>query len=307
VTVRARLGINNCFAVKRWPLPDEWCSIVRNDLGLDLVELSLDVLEGLRDPAGIERTIDATRLALSRHDLSVEATFTGLSAYSLNLLMHPDAEERNVAQTWFENVVDVTVALGARATGGHVGAMSVPDWSDPKTRADRWAALKEHLAALAAYARRAGLDYLMVENLVAVREPSSFAHIDDLLTDGDDENVPIKLCLDVGHQVVPGTAGAERDPYAWLERFGPRLVEVQLQQSDAAADHHWSFTPEHNAAGRIDARRVLDTLVASGAKDVLLILEIIPGWEDPDERVVSELQASVELWRNAIEEREIDA
>ena len=130
----------------------EWCSIVRNDLGLDLVELSLDVLEGLRDPAGIERTIDATRSALSHHGLGVEATFTGLSAYSLNLLMHPDAEEREAAQTWFENVVDVTVALGARATGGHVGAMSVPDWSDPQTRADRWAGLKEHLAAIAAQA-----------------------------------------------------------------------------------------------------------------------------------------------------------
>ena len=94
-----------------------------------------------------------------------------------------------------------------------------------------------------------------------------------------------------------------------LERQLPRdtLVEVQLQQSDEKADHHWSFTPEHNAAGRIDAGRVLDTLVASGAQDVMLILEVIPGWEDADERVISELQSSVELWRNAMAERGIHA
>ena len=36
--MHARLGINNCFAVKRWPRPDDWASIVRNDLGLVLVE-----------------------------------------------------------------------------------------------------------------------------------------------------------------------------------------------------------------------------------------------------------------------------
>ena len=50
--MRARLGVNNCFAVKRYPRPDDWASIVRNDLGLDLVELSLDLLAGPDTAAG---------------------------------------------------------------------------------------------------------------------------------------------------------------------------------------------------------------------------------------------------------------
>jgi hypothetical protein len=41
--MRARLGINNCFAVRRWPQPGDWASIVANNLGLDTVELSLDL------------------------------------------------------------------------------------------------------------------------------------------------------------------------------------------------------------------------------------------------------------------------
>ena len=39
--MRARLGINTCFAVKRWPRPGDWARIVRDELGLEVVELSL--------------------------------------------------------------------------------------------------------------------------------------------------------------------------------------------------------------------------------------------------------------------------
>ncbi|HVC03085.1 MAG TPA: TIM barrel protein [Candidatus Acidoferrales bacterium] len=294
------LGINTCFALKRWPRPADWASVVRNDLGLDFVELSLDLIEGTDTFAGRRDAIERTRAALDAHGLRARATFTGLAAYSLDLLMHPDAARRENALAWYREVVDLTAALGCNATGGHVGAMSVPDWSDPARRDERWQELKRDLTTLAGHARNAGLDYLLVENLVAVREPSMMAQVEDLLTDGDADHVPWKLCLDVGHQCVPGTTGDERDPYAWLRRFGNRLAEVQLQQSDGLADHHWAFSAEHNATGIIDPGRVLTTLAASGAGDVDLIFEIIPGWEDPDGGVVDDLRASVELWETAI-------
>ncbi len=246
------------------------------------------------------------RAALSRHQLRLEATFTGLSAYSHNLLMHPDEDERRAALRWFERIVDVTAALGGRGTGGHVGAMSVADWSDRRRRAERWASLKDDLATLAARARAAGLDHLIVENLASAREPSTFATIDDLLTDGDAGHVPVRLCLDVGHQVVPGTGGEERDPYAWLSRYATRAVEVQLQQGADDADHHWPFTAERNRIGRIDPGRVLDTLEAAGADDVLLVIEVIPTFEAPDETVVADLQETVAVWRSALSQRQID-
>jgi sugar phosphate isomerase/epimerase len=301
--MKVNLGINTCFALKRWPRPADWASVVRNDLGLDLVELSLDLVEGIETFAGGRDAVERHRAALDANGLKVHATFTGLSAYSLDLLMHPDQGRREAALLWYRSIIDLTAALGARATGGHVGAMSVPDWSDPERRADRWDGLQRDLQVIAGYASSVGLDYLLVENLVAVREPSTMAQIEDLLTDGDADHVPWRLCLDVGHQCVPGTVGAERDPYAWLRRFGSRLVEVQLQQSDGIADHHWAFTAEHNATGLIDPAKVLDTLEASGAEDVDLIFEIIPGFEDQDDRVITELVASVDLWRGAIDAR----
>jgi D-erythrulose 1-phosphate 3-epimerase len=301
--VKVNLGINTCFALKRWPRPADWASVVRNDLGLDLVELSLDLIEGIETFGGGRDAVERHRAALDANGLEAHATFTGLSAYSLDLLMHPDQGRREAALQWYRGIIDLTAALGARATGGHVGAMSVPDWAVPERRAERWDGLKRDLDTIAAHASAVGIEYLLVENLVAVREPSTMAQIEDLLTDGDAGHAPWRLCLDVGHQCVPGTEGAERDPYAWLEHFGSRLVEVQLQQSDGIADHHWAFTAEHNANGRIDPARVLETLEAAGAGTVDLIFEIIPGWEDPDDRVIADLLYSVDLWRGAIDAR----
>jgi D-erythrulose 1-phosphate 3-epimerase len=301
--VRARLGINNCFAAKRWPLPDEWAQLVRYELGLDLVELSLDLLGDARSPSERLRAAEQTRDALGRHGLAAETTFTGLQAYARSLLMHPDPDRRRAALHWYLDVVDLTARLGARGTGGHVGAMSVADFSDPEQQARRWAGLRQDLAEISARARESGLDYFLVENMASNREPSTIANMEYLLSVGDAAHVPIRLCLDVGHQCVPGTTGDDRDPYAWLAHFGGRLAEVQLQQSDGLADHHWPFTPERNSRGRIDPGRVLDALAAAGATDVLLVLEVIPAWEDDDAQVLGGLRASAELWRAAMKER----
>src|SRR6185437_6408959 len=130
--VKARLGINTCFAVKRWPRPDDWARIVRDELGLEVVELSLDLIED-----GDRRAVNQVRSALDEYGLRAETVFTGLAAYSLNLLMHPDQERRRAAADWYLGVVDLAARVGARGAGGHVGAMSVPDWSDPERRTRR--------------------------------------------------------------------------------------------------------------------------------------------------------------------------
>jgi sugar phosphate isomerase/epimerase len=298
--MNVRLGINTCFAVKRWPRPADWAAVVRDELGLELVELSLDLLEGFESPERGRAIVKETRSALADHGLRAETTFTGLAAYGTNLLMHPDPARREAALAWYRRVVDVTAELGGLGTGGHVGTMSIADWRDPMRRAGRWAGLEQDLLALAAHARRAGLAFLLVENLVTPREPATMDRLESLVTDGDAGHVPTRLCLDLSHQCVPGTSGAERDPYAWLERFGARLGELQVSQNDGSGDIHWPFTPEHAATGRVQPGRVLETLVRAGAGDVRLILEVIPGWEQDDDEVVAGLRASVDAWRSAI-------
>jgi D-erythrulose 1-phosphate 3-epimerase len=221
-----RLGINTCFAVKRWPQPERWARLVRDELELDLVQHSLDLVDLDAPPA--EVTGQAVRLqeACDGNGLALHSTFTGLAAYSSNLLLHPDRPARDRARDWYRRVIGFTADAGAGSTGGHIGAFSVEDYRDRARKARLWDELQESLAQLAGYAHGQGLSSLLAENLAAAREPSTMAMITSLLTDGDQAHVPVTLCLDVGHQCVPGTTGADRDPYAWLERLGARAPVV---------------------------------------------------------------------------------
>ena len=300
--MRVRLGINTCFAVKRWPLVEDWGRSSATGSGCG----SSSIRSTWWPTARVGPTPRSWLPLCAWRASELHSTFTGLAAYSDNLLLRPDPAGRQAAATWFGWAIDWTAALGGVATGGHVGAFSVPDWTDPGRRAALWRELQASLVALSGEAHRAGLEYLLVENLAAAREPSTMAMIRDLLTDGDDDRVPVRLCLDVGHMCVPGTAGDDRDPYAWLRELGRAAPVVQLQQSDAEGDHHWPFTAERNAAGRIDADRVLDALDAGGVEETALILEVIPPFEQDDAAVLDDLAASVDYWREALVRRSLD-
>ena len=297
---RYTLGVNNCFAVKRWPEPEAWAKMVRESMGLDLVQHSFDFVELGGPPTLWRGQAQRVKETCERVGLTLHSTFTGLAAYSSNLLLDPDVAVRQHAEQWYQSAIAFTAAVGGRATGGHVGAFSVSDWRDANRRREREQGLRASLQRLAAEARDAGLSELYIENLAAAREPSTMDGIARLLTSGDASHVPIKLCLDVGHQCVPGTSGAERDPYAWLERLGSKSPVVQLQQSDAEGDHHWPFTAATNARGRIDADQVLDALDRSGADEVALILEVIPPFEQDDDQVLDDMVASAQYWRDAL-------
>lgn len=295
-----QLGINTCFAVKRWPLAEDWAPIVRDRLGLRLVQHSFDLVDLYASAERVEAQASGLVAAVRTHDLQLHSTFTGLAAYSANLLLAPDAAHRAAAEDWFRAAIAFTARSAAVATGGHVGCFSVPDWRDAARRSELWAGLEGSLGELAADARTAGLDYLVVENLAVAREPSTMAMIEDLLDDGDADRVPIRLCLDVGHMCVPGTTGDDRDPYAWLRHLGRSAPVIQLQQSDAEGDHHWPFTDQYNAAGRIDADRVIDALGEGGVKESALVLEVIPPFEQAEAGVLDDLARSVEYWHEAL-------
>ena len=137
-----QLGINTCFAVKRWPRPDDWAPLVRDRLGLRLVQHSLDLVDLSAPPQRLESDARELRAAVAGHGLELHSTFTGLVAYSANLLLAPEAVDREAALAWYREVIRLTVAVGGRATGGHVGCFSVPDWRDPQRRNELWEGLR---------------------------------------------------------------------------------------------------------------------------------------------------------------------
>ena len=300
-----QLGINTCFAVKRWPRPADWAPVVRDTLGLDLVQVTLDLVDQTPGGAALSRAVDEHREAVDRQGITIHSVFTGIAGYSSNLLLHPDERERDAAERWYEEAIEFTARLGAESVGGHVGAYSVPDWADAERRTILWDELQVRLGRLAAVARSRGLQGFLVENLAARREPSTMADIESLITDGDAEHVPLELCLDVGHMCVPGTEGEERDPDAWLRRLGQRAAVIQIQQGDVHGDRHWPFTAEHDEVGRIQPSAVLEALGPESSAP--LIFEVIPAFEAPDEITLADLVESVRRWREAIAQSEAPA
>jgi sugar phosphate isomerase/epimerase len=297
--MRYTLGINTAFAVKRWPEPERWAALIA-DLGVGSVQHTFDLVDLDAAPDLIASQAAAVREACDKHGLRLHSTFTGLAAYSYNLLLHPDERARERAEDWYRRAIEFTSRAGADFTGGHIGAFSVADWREERRRTALSQELTSRLDRLTRHAHSQGLRGFLVENMAAAREPSTMEWIGRIVTQGDEHRAPVALCLDVGHQCVPGTEGAERDPYAWLEQLGSVAPVVHLQQTDESADHHWPFTEETNAAGRIRAEDVLAALGRSGAHDVQLVLEVVPPFEQDDDEVMSGIAASVEYWTDAL-------
>lgn len=298
-----RLGVNTRFAAKRWPRPEDWAQIVRDQLDITLVQHCLDLVEPPLGTGSIVGPASAVRKAVANHGLELHSTISGQAVSSANLLLHPDPDARSAARIFYHRAIAFSARIGALATGGHVGAFAMADWTDPERRRRRWSELRAALANLALDARRAGLEAFLVENRAAAREPSSMAMLRELIDDGSPDRAPIRLSLDLGHMCVAGAVGDEREPYVWLRSFATKAPVVQLQQSDVGHDRHWPFTPEYNAVGRIKADWVIDALADGGAEHAVFMLEVIPPFEEDDQAVLDDLRASVDYWREALARR----
>ncbi len=299
--MKLTLAINNCFAVKRWPRPDEWAQIVTHDLGLRTMQHSLDLSD--LDSA-LETGAEEVSRACAKAGLTIHSVFTGLIAYSTNLLLAPERAERDRAVGYWSRAIRFASMVGAGAFGGHVGSLSRSDADDPIRREALWRELQEHLGQLSGLARRCALDALLVENMACNREPCTMPEVSSLMSGADRDHAAVALCLDIGHQCVPGTRGDEADPYAWLRTLGREARVIHLHQSDARGDHHWPFTSEYNARGRIQGPQVLEALAASGATEATLILEVIPSFEAEDRQVLADLKESVAYWQDAVRDFE---
>lgn len=298
---RIHLGINTCFAVKRWPEPSDWAAIVRDELGLDLVQVSADLL-----PVGANRQFSESYVrrvaeATLARDLEVHSFFTGLGAYTSALLLSDAPTDRLAAFEWYRALIELTALAGARGVGGHLGALSVGAASDEKRRAELLDSLKVSMRELSAVAADVGLDHLQFENLAVTREYGhSIPEAHDLEDSLEGAAVPWVLCLDLGHPAAFPANTASGEPGAWLRESWRRPPVVQLQQSSRGSDSHGPFTAANNAVGTVDRDDALAAISEWTADDVYLFFEVIHANEADDELVLDELRESVEFWRNGI-------
>ena len=293
------LGINLCFAPKRWPEPEEWARIVSEELGLKHVQFTFDLMDPRAGAGAVAAYVDHTRHAVARHGITIHSTFTGLIPYIGNLLLHPEPTFREDAKAWFRAAIDVTARMGVKHTGGFFGALSMREVKDANLRQERMDDWLDALKDLAEYAKEKGLESILVEHMAVWREPPTGIAEANALADLKTA-VPLRITIDLGHMVVKGRQGEDLDPYAWLKQVSPKAGCIHLQQSNERYDLHQPFTAETNKTGRIDPKRAVEAIKASGVKEAILMFEIFHAFEEDEAKVLADLKSSADQWREAL-------
>ncbi|CAA9578942.1 MAG: hypothetical protein AVDCRST_MAG33-3383 [uncultured Thermomicrobiales bacterium] len=300
------LGINLGFAGKRWPEPEAWCRIVREQLGLRQVQFSFDLLDPSW-PRALRRTrANDVRTAAAAWDIEIHSAFVGLANYTYNGLLDPDQATRHWWRQWWLNAVEVAADIGAKAVGGPLGGMSVADASDPGRRERLTDDLVESVVEIARVTKAAGLRELLIEPTPLRREiPHTPERAGELLArlDGHD-GVPVRYLIDLGHALYrPLYADAARlDP--WLAGLGDRVGAFHLQNTDTLSDSHWGWP---DARGTIDLAANLGEIRAAGHAATPLILEVFYPFEADDDAVLASLASSVAHCRGVMDSVPIDA
>jgi sugar phosphate isomerase/epimerase len=240
------LGINLSFCVKRWVTPDLWAPIVQEQLGLDLVQFSFDLV----DPAWPEDILrDCARdiwRAAGDHGINVHSAFIGLAHYTFNQLLHPDPRVRDVAEDWMKKAYRFAASAGIDRVGGPLGAVaSRVDGFEPDSIPERdYDDLILRMRRLSEAAKEHGIVELYVEPTPMRREwPWTVEQAERMAAKLADTPVPWKYCIDWGHATfqplygeVHGTMGE------WYGRLAPHIGMIHLQQTDFQFDRHWDFT-----------------------------------------------------------------
>jgi len=301
--MKATLGINMGFATTRFPEPEDWIAVVADELGLDTIQFTADLLNPFLPPDVVAREVEKIRALCDRKGVRVQTTFT--SAYTrVNHVLHPDPDMRRVWIEWFKRFFKLSRDLGAEGSGAHFGSMSVRDNADPAIREKRIADGVEGWRELAAYGASIGLKYLMFEPMSIPREVAETIPATQDILDRCAEGfaIPLRLCLDVDHGDLESDDPRDTDPHAWIRAFGQQAPCIHIKQSLQDKGGHYPFTPEYNARGTIVPEQILDTMRDAGMETCTLLFEISHRERWPtDYTVVDDLKQSVAYWRPAVE------
>jgi D-erythrulose 1-phosphate 3-epimerase len=289
------LGINLCFAIKRWPEPEAWATIVDERLGLRSVQFTMDLIDPWWPQEPRLAMAKQVKAVAGGRGIAIHSIQIGLAGYTYNGLLHPDTDARWIARDWWGRSFELAAELGAGAAGGPLGAMSAADAADAKRRDLLYTELLEHIHHLAEDARRNGLSALLVEPTPLTREiPATIAQTEQLLADCAGTAVPLRLVIDVGHALYRPLYGEDAALVDWLRALAPQIGVLHLQNHDFRSDAHWGWP---DARGSYDPKQLLREAEACGLGDVPVFIEVFTPFEQDDAEVLALIESSVAACR----------
>jgi sugar phosphate isomerase/epimerase len=299
------LGVNNCFAIGRFPEPEEWLRVVKDELGLDRVQFCYDLL----DPVIIEDEIFKGKCKYIKRlademGVVIDTGITGEAVHKFNCLLDPDPGLRRCYLRWFEKMVRAGSLLGVEASGIYLGTLSQKDQENPARRSYLTEVLLDEITYLTYVAKEVGQSFFLWEPMSIPREiPCTIEETKDVMERVNrSSHVPVRLCLDVGHGYIRSSDPRDRDPYAWLQELVYLSPYIHMQQTDGKTSRHWPFTEEYNKLGVIVPEKVFEIIEKAGVDKVVFVFEFFyAAHAIPDESAVDNLKKSVEYWQEALQ------
>jgi sugar phosphate isomerase/epimerase len=298
------LGVNNCFAIGRYPEPSAWMGIVKDELGLEHVQFSFDLLDPIiiDDAVFKSKCLEIKRLAVDR-GIIIDTAITGEAVHKFNGLLEPDPALRNCYLRWYEKMIRATSLLGAYGSGVYLGTLSQSDQDNPERRKYLIEVFLEQITYLTAIAKEVNQKYFLLEPMSIPREvPCTIDETKSIIERANKHaHVPVKLCLDVGHGYIRSGDPRDRDAYAWLGELGHLAPVIHMQQTDGKGSRHWPFTDEYNKLGVIVPERIFETIEAAGMEKTIITFEFFySAHAIQDESAIDNLKVSVDYWQKAL-------
>jgi len=298
------LGVNNCFAIGRYPEPVAWLGIVKHKLGLEHVQFSYDLLDPviIDDDTFKRKSLEIKKLA-DGMGIRIDTAVTGEVVHKFNCLLEPDPALRKCYIHWFEKMIRGAELLGANGSGVYLGTLSQTDHENPERRKELIEEMLDAITHLTKIAKDSNQKYFLWEPMSVPRElPCTIDETRHMLERANaHSHVPVRLCLDVGHGYIRSGDPRDSDAYAWIRELGHLSPVVHMQQTDGKGSRHWPFTEEFNKIGVIEPERIFQVIEETGIEKSIIVFEFFySAHAIPDESAIDNLKTSVEYWQNAL-------
>lgn len=297
---KIELGINNAFAIKKWIEPEEWTKIIVEEIGLKNIQVSFDLFFPSFKDSNISFMCAEINNAARKYGAKMSSTFTGLNAYSQNMLVHPNPVIRKSALDYYVDAIKISANINSPITGGHFLSFSIKDFNDKKTREYLMQSFFESMIYLSKVAYEHNLNSLTWEYMPTPYEPphtieEAKKFIEEL---NSYTKVPIYLTFDLGHTTAfdLDSNDKNRDVYYVLENIIPITNIIHLQQCDGVGDRYWPFTQEYNKVGIIEPQKIIKLINDNSDHTINLIFEFIHGCEVSGDKIIEDYKYSVEYW-----------
>jgi D-erythrulose 1-phosphate 3-epimerase len=239
-----KLGLNLSFATKRWQSPEYLAKLVKNELGVRLIQFTWDLIDPWWPEAARDRLAGKYRERFEKEGLKIVSSFGGLASYTFPQLLSKEKDQREISFCYFKRAIDMASALGVDVIGTPLGGMSDGDSRDPEVRRRLYKELLDYLAKLSLYAKDKGLKKILIEPTPLSTEiPSTPEESNALMADlKGNTAIPIALVVDWGHAVFKPLLKDRARVDIWIEQCAEYIDSYHLQQSDGKMDCHWSFS-----------------------------------------------------------------